>query len=129
MSEPTEGRASRREFSTVMINFNVVDRNGEEFGRVRDVNLERTCILVEMGGGRLRRKPRHPVHIWAVRDIEVDLFKISLAATKEDVAEAPDLREFDDESETAVARYYYDRLVALGENVDAENGEAISSKR
>lgn len=127
MSELTSASgepASRvREFSTVVRNFDVVDRNGEMIGRVRDVNLERTCIVVETGRGTLfRRKQRHAVHVWAVREIDAHTFKISLAATKEDVAEAPEFRELDEKSETALARYYYDRLAALGERVDADNG-------
>lgn len=127
MSEPTSAGgepASRvREFSAAMINFAVVDRNGEAIGRVRDVNLERTCILVETGRGTMfGRKQRHGVHVWAVREIDAHAFKISLATTKEDVAEAPQLGPLDEESETALARYYYDRLAALGERVDADKG-------
>jgi sporulation protein YlmC with PRC-barrel domain len=110
-----------REFSAVVTGFDVVDRNGERIGRVRDVSLGRTCILVDTGrGALLRRKQRHAVHVWAVREIDVGTYRISLAATKEDVAEAPEFREFDEECETALARYYYDRLAALGENVDAD---------
>jgi hypothetical protein len=106
-----------------MINFDVVDRDGEIVGRVRDVNLARTCIVVEAGGGRLfGRKQRHGVHLWAVRDVDAHTFKISLAATKEDVAEAPEVLGNDEESETALARYYYDRLAALGEKAHADNG-------
>jgi hypothetical protein len=112
-----------REFSTAVRNFDVVDRNGETIGRVRDVSVERTCIVVETGRGTLfGRKQRHAVHVWAVREIDVHTFKISLAATKEDVSEAPELRQLDEESETALARYYYDRLAAMGEQADADNG-------
>lgn len=112
-----------REFSTAMINFDVVDRDGEIIGRVRDVNLGRTCILVEAGRGRLfGRKQRHAVHLWAVRDVDTHRFRISLAATKEDVAEAPEALGNDEESETALARYYYDRLAALGEKAHADTG-------
>lgn len=126
MSEPTSASgepASRvREFSAAVRNFDVVDRNGEMIGRVRNVSLHRTCIVVEAGRGLFARKQRHAVHVWAVRETDIDTFKISLAATKEDVAEAPEFRELDEESETALARYYYDRLAALGERVDAGNG-------
>jgi hypothetical protein len=112
-----------REFSSAVRNFDVVDRNGQTIGRVRDLNLDRTCVVVETGqGSRFRRKQRHAVHVWAVRDIDVDTFKISLATTKEDVAEAPELRELNEESGTALARYYYDRLAALGERADAHKG-------
>lgn len=127
MTEPTdtsgEPQPRVREFGTAVLNFDVVDRNGEMIGRVRDVNLDRTCIVVETGRGSLfGRKQRHAVHLWAVRDIDIHTFKISLATTKEDVAEAPELRELDEESETALARYYYDRLAALGERADTDNG-------
>lgn len=104
-----------------MSGFDVVDRNGERIGSVREVSLGRTCILVERGGGKLfGRKHTYAVHLWAVREVDLDAFTISLAATKEDVAEAPEFRELDEECETALARYYYDRLAALGENVDAD---------
>jgi hypothetical protein len=110
-----------REFSGAISGFEVIDRNGERIGRVQNVSLGRTCILVETGRGALfRRKQRHAVHIWAARDMDVDAFTISLAATKDDVAEAPEFRDLDEECETALARYYYDRLAALGEKVDAD---------
>jgi hypothetical protein len=103
-----------------MTGFDVVDRNGERIGRVRGLNIGRKCILVETGrGGLFGRKHKHAVHVWAVREVDLDTFMISLAATKEDVAEAPQFRELDEECETALARYYYDRLAALGEKVDA----------
>jgi hypothetical protein len=115
-----EPRSRSREFSGAISGFDVVDRNGERIGRVRHVSLGRTCILVETGRGALfGRKQSHAVHIWAVREMDVDTFTISLAATKEDVAEAPEFHELEEECETALARYYYDRLAALGENVDA----------
>lgn len=126
MSEPTRTggeHASRvQEFSAAVRNFDVVDRNGETIGRVQYVNLERTCVVVETGRGLFARKQRHALHVWAVREIDAHRSKIFLAATKEDVAEAPELRELDGESETALARYYYDRLAALGETVDAGDG-------
>lgn len=103
-----------------MSGFDVVDRNGERIGRVRRVSLGRTCILVETGWTLFGRKQRHAVHVWAVREIDLDTFTISLAATKEDVAEAPELHELDEEGETALARYYYDRLAALGEKLEAD---------
>jgi hypothetical protein len=110
-----------QEFSAVMTGFDVVDRNGERIGSVRGVSLGRTCILVETGRGALfGRKHTHAVHVWAAREVDLDAFAISLAATKEDVAEAPEFRELDEECETALARYYYDRLAALGEKVDAD---------
>jgi hypothetical protein len=116
--------ASRlREFSSAMSGFDVADRNGERIGSVRNVNLGRTCILVETGRGMLfGRKQTHAVHVWAVREIDLATLTISLAATKEDVAEAPEFRELDEECETALARYYYDRLAALGEKMDADAG-------
>ena len=112
-----------REFSSTVSGFDVVDRNGERIGRVHHVSLGRTCILVETGRGALfGRKQRHAVHVWAVREIDLDTFTISLAATKEDIAEAPEFRDLDEEGETALARYYYDRLVGLGEKADADAG-------
>jgi hypothetical protein len=109
------------EFSSIVSGFGVVGRKGERIGRVRDVSLGRTCILVETGRGALfGRKREHAVHVWAVREIDLNTFTISLAATKEDVAEAPEFRELDEECETALARHYYNRLAALGENVDAD---------
>lgn len=103
-----------------MSGFDVVDRNGERIGRVQRVSLGRTCILVETGRTLFGRKHRHAVHVWAVRAIDLDTFAISLAATKEDVAEAPELHELEEEGETALARYYYDRLAALGEKLEAD---------
>lgn len=109
-----------REFSSSISGFDVLDRNGERIGRIRRVSLGRSCILVETDRKLFARKQKHAVHIWAVREIDLDRFTISLAATKEVVAEAPELHELDDEGETALARYYYDRLVALGENLGVD---------
>ena len=109
------------EFSSAMNGFEVVDRNGERIGSVRGVNLGRTCILVETGRGSLfGRKQTHGVHVCAARQFDLDTFTISLAATKEDVVEAPQFGELDPDCETALARYYYDRLVALGDKVNAD---------
>ena len=123
MSESTrasEERASRvREFNSTILGFDVVDRNGERVGSVDGVSLGRTCIVV--GGSReglFGRKQRHHIHVWAVREIDLDTFMIFLASTKEDVVEAPEFHELDEECETSLGRYYYDRLVALGEKVE-----------
>ena len=125
MAEPTRPSYSPRskvaEFSSAMTGFDVVDRNGERIGTVRDVSLGRTCILVESGRGSLfGRKQRHGVHVWAVRAIDLDGFTISLAVATKDVAEAPEFGQLDPECETALARHYYDRLTALGDSVDAD---------
>jgi hypothetical protein len=109
-----------QEFSGGLVGFEVVDRNGERVGTVKNVNLERTCILVEAGRSLFAHKQAHAVHIWAVREIDLDAFTILLAASKEDVDDAPELRQLDGQSETAVARHYYDRLAALGETVDTD---------
>jgi hypothetical protein len=123
--EPTRPSYSPRskvaEFSSAMKDFEVVDRSGEPIGTVRDVSLGRTCILVETGRGSLfGRKQRHGIHVWAVREVDLDTFTVSLAVARDDVAEAPEFRQLDPEYETTLARYYYDRLVTLGENVDAD---------
>jgi hypothetical protein len=119
----TSGEPSSRvgEFSSAVSGFDVVDRKGERIGRVRRVSLGRTSILVETSrGGLFGRKRPHAVHVWAVREVDLDTFTISLATTKDDVAEAPEFHDLDERSETALARYYYDRLAALGERVDAD---------
>lgn len=114
-------RSKIGEFSSVMKGFDVIDRNGERIGRVRDVSIGRTCASVETGRGSLfGRKERHGVHVWVVREVDLDGFTISLAVSMEDVSEAPEFRELDPECETTLARHYYDRLTALGESVDAE---------
>ena len=106
-----------------MINFDVMDRNGEMIGRVRDVNVDRTCILLETDRGSLfGRKQRYAVHIWAVMEIDSHTFKISLSATREDVADAPEFRAFGGQAETALARYYLDRLAASGERAQPDDG-------
>lgn len=117
-----EPRSNVAEFSSAVSGFDVVDRNGERLGRVRDVSLGRTCILVETDRGSIwgRRKQRHGVHVLAVTEIDLDTFTISLAVARKDVTEAPELRQLDHECETNLARHYYDRLLALGENVEAE---------
>jgi hypothetical protein len=122
--EASGGRDSKMlDFSSAVSGFDVVDRNGERVGSVHHVSLGRACILVDAGRSLIGRKQRHAVHIWAVREIDLDTFTISLAASKEDVAEAPEFRELDEECETALARYYYDRFAALGEKVDADARE------
>jgi hypothetical protein len=62
----------------------------------------------------------HGVHVWAAREIDPISFTVSLAVARNDVAEAPEFRQLDHECETTLARHYYDRLAALGENVDAD---------
>lgn len=122
--EASGGRKSKMlEFSSALAGFDVVDRNAERVGSVHHVNLGRTCILVETGRSLFRRKQRHAVHAWAVSKIDLDTFTISLTASKEEVADAPEFRELDQKCETTIARYYYDRLAALGERIDADAGQ------
>jgi hypothetical protein len=111
------------EFSSAVTGFHVVDRNGERVGSVGSVSMGRTCILVETGRSLMRRKHTHAVHALAVREIDVDSFTISLSASREDVADAPELHELDQNCETTIAHYYYDRLAALGERADADARE------
>jgi hypothetical protein len=109
------------EFSSVIKDFEVIDRNGDRIGTVQDVSLGRTCILVESGRSWLfGRKQAHGVHVSAVKEVDLDSFAVSLAVTTDDVAEAPDFRQLDPECETTLARHYHDRLLALGENDNAE---------
>lgn len=116
-------QAKLQEFSSGLTSFDVVDRTGERIGWVKNVNPARTCILVETRRSRrFARKQTHAVHVWAVREIDLDRLRIVLAASKQDVADAQ-LRELDEQSETAVARHYYDRLAALGEAVDTDAPE------
>jgi hypothetical protein len=126
VGEPTEadeGRESKvPEFSSALSGFDVVDRNGERVGNVRNVSLGRTCILVETGRSLLGRKQTHAVHAWAVREVDPGTSTIFLGASRHDVADAPEFHELDEECETTVARYYYDRLAALGEGADAREG-------
>jgi hypothetical protein len=112
--------AKGQELSGALTGFDVIGRNGERIGTLKNVNLGRTCLLVETDRSLLSRKQTHAVHQWAVREIDLDAFTISLAVDKDDVADAPELRQLDEKSETAVARYYYDRLTALGETVDTD---------
>jgi uncharacterized protein with PIN domain len=122
--EASAGRKSRMlEFSSAVSGFDVVDRNGERVGSVHNVNLGRTCILVDTGRSLIGRRHRHAVHAWAVKEIDLDAFTISLTASKGEVEDAPEFRELDEECETAIARYYYDRLAAFGERVDADAQE------
>jgi hypothetical protein len=117
-------RSKLAEFSSFIEGFDVTDRNGERIGKVRDVSLGRTCISVETGRGSLfGRKQEHGVHVWAVREVDLDSFTISLAVASQDVAEAPEFRALDPECETSLARHYYDRLTALGESVDTDPHE------
>ena len=120
MAEPTTPSSAPpsrvAEFSSAMTGFDVVDRNGERIGTVRDVSLRRTCILVESGRSSLfGRKQRHGVHVWAVREIDLDGFIVSLAVATKDVVEAPEFAQLDPKYETTLARHYYDRLTARGE--------------
>jgi hypothetical protein len=111
------------ELSGALTGLDVVDRDGERIGIVKNVNLARTCILVETDRSLFARKQRHAVHVWAVREIDLDAFTIFLAVSKNDVADAPEFRQLDEQSETAIARHYYDRLAALGETVDTDASE------
>lgn len=116
-------QASVQEFSSALTGFDVVDRTGERIGTVRNVSLGRTCILVETSRSLFARRQRHAVHVWAVREIDPDTFTIVLATSKSDVADAPELRPLNEQSETAIARHYYDRLAALGETVETDASE------
>lgn len=131
MGEPKEASGAReskmREFSSAMTGFDVVDRNGERVGSVHHVSLGRTCILVETGRSLMRRRQRHAVHAWAVREIDLDTFTISLTASKEEVADAPEFRELNEEWETSIGRYYYDRLAARGNRADADAWEGAQN--
>ena len=121
---PSEAAQARvQEFSGALIGFDVVDRTGERIGTVKNVNLARTCIHVETGRSLFARKHRHAVHVWAVRKIDLDTLTIVLATNKNDVVGAPELRQLDEQSETAIARHYYDRLAALGETVETDASE------
>ena len=115
--------AKVQEFSSALTGFDVVDRTGERIGTVKTVNLGRTCILVETDRSLFARKQTHAVHVWAVREIDLDTLTIVLATSTNDVADAPELRQLDEQSETAIARHYYDRLAALGETVDTNTSE------
>lgn len=105
MTPGNEWRNRRPRVQRAHTGFDVVDRNGEHVGTVRQVNLARTCI-VETSGSFLRRKQHHDVHVSAVDDINLDASTISLTVTGADGAGAPEFRELDEECEAAVARYY-----------------------
>ncbi len=123
MSSSGAAPAKVQEFSSALTGFDVVDRTGERIGTVKSVNLGRTCILVETDRSLFARKQTHAVHVWAVREIDLDTFTIVLATSKNDAADAPEFRQLDEQSETAIARHYYDRLAALGETVDTNPSE------
>jgi hypothetical protein len=65
---------------------------------VEEVNLARTCILVERGRYFLGRSQSHPVHVSAVDDVDLDGSTMSLAVTKPDVFDAREFRELDEEA-------------------------------
>jgi len=115
--------ATEQELSGALAGFDVVDRTGERIGTVRKVNLARTCMLVETDRSLFARRQTHAVHVWAVREIDLDCFTIVLATSKNDVADAPEFSQLDEQSETAVARHYYDRLAAPGNAVDTDASE------
>jgi sporulation protein YlmC with PRC-barrel domain len=117
-------QARVQEFSGALIGFDVVDRTGERIGTVKNVNLGRTCIVVETDRSLFARKQRHAVHVCAAREVDVDTLTIVLATTKNDVVDAPEHRQLGGQSETAIARHYHDRLAALGEAVVADGSES-----
>jgi hypothetical protein len=98
------------EFTAGVVGLGVFDRDGQRIGNVRDVSLDRTCILVEPSRHGLRRKHVQAVHLCAVRAIDVDRGTISLATSSADVADAPEFHELDPDSEAAIARFYFTRL-------------------
>lgn len=106
VEERPQTTPAAHELSSAHIGFDVVDRNGEPVGTVRNVNLGRTCLVVEDGGGVLRRKHSHPVHVSAVESIDLDTYTIALSVTKTHVAEAPEFQELDADCEAAIARHY-----------------------
>ena len=106
--------APSQEFSAAVAGYGVIDRSGERIGSVRDISLDRTCILVETRR-TFARKEIHAVHIWAVREIDREAQTISLAASQAEVASAPEYRQLDKESETDIARYYYARLTGFSD--------------
>lgn len=111
--DQSAGPGDIHEFNAAVIGLSVFDRGGEQIGNVRDVSLDRTCILVEAPRQPLRRKQTHAVHLCAVKTIDVDGGTISLAASRDDVTEAPEFHQLDPASEATVARYYFTRLVQV----------------
>ena len=109
MGESTAGPGAGsglQEFTSALTGFDVVDRDGERIGTVSQVNLARTCMVVESGGSLFRRKQSHVVHIAGVDEIDLDGFTVTLGVTAAHVEAAPEFHEFVEECETAVARHY-----------------------
>jgi hypothetical protein len=118
VSESTELDGASRprpfEFSGAVVGFDVFDRNGERVGKVVNVNLARTCILVGTSRSLFGRKESHAVHASAVKKIDLDAFAIILWSSKQEVVDAPKLHDLDDAAEEAVSRYY-ERLAVPAE--------------
>lgn len=95
-----------RELSNALCGFAVIDRKGDPVGTVQEINLARTCILVESGKSLLRRKSLAAVHASAVDSVNLDASTVSLAVTAADVSRAPAFEELDESCEDAIERYY-----------------------
>ena len=100
-----------------LIGFTVVDRHNEHVGIVKRVSIERTCLLVESSGSLFRRKHEHAVHHDAIQRIDVERFIIVLAASNDDVADAPEFRDLDARSEAAIEAHYTDRVASSARNL------------
>jgi len=102
--EPQRQPPTPTAFTSVVVGFDVVDRDGEKLGPVTMVNLARTCVIVKTGRSLLGRKVDRPVHISSVTGIDVDRFTINVAATRKQIADAPEL--LGDKAEAEVESYY-----------------------
>ena len=107
-----ESLAEAVAISAALTGFTVVDRHNERVGVVKSVNAERTCLIVEAGGSFFSLKQQHAVHIVAISSIDVSGFKIVLAASRDDVADAPEFHHGDARSDIAIAGHYGDRISA-----------------
>ena len=83
------------------------------------MSLGRTCILVEPRRSLFGRKQSHAVHVWAVREIDGESRRISLAVGQPDVVRAPEFRHLDSECEATIARYYYALLTGSSDSPHA----------
>jgi hypothetical protein len=90
---------------TGLVGFEVLGRGDERIGEVARTSLDRACFFVETRN-LLARAKEHVVHRCAIVDVDLDAQTITVAATREQVENAPQYSDLDERCSDEAAAYY-----------------------
>ncbi len=99
------GQSHALELDSTLLGCTVIARDEEPVGEVAGISLDRNCLLVAKRN-LIGRKKEHPIHRSAIDEIDVDAMTITIAATRDQVEEAPDFDDLDQRCAEDVAHYY-----------------------